>query len=71
MEISQFDHSVVPPRWSFPREYNAAYDFIERNLRAGRGDKIAYIDDTGRCTFAELATRVNQCANVIAHWQRV
>lgn len=66
MEISQFDHSVVPPRWSFPREYNAAYDFIERNLRAGRGDKIAYIDDTGRCTFAELATRVNQCANVIA-----
>ncbi len=66
MEISQFDHSVVPPRWSFPREYNAAYDFIERNIRAGRGDKIAYIDDTGRCTYAQLATRVNQCANVIA-----
>ena len=66
MDISRFDHSVDPPRWSFPREYNAAYDFIERNLRAGRGDKIAYIDDTGRCTYAELATRVNQCANVIA-----
>jgi benzoate-CoA ligase len=65
MEISRFDHSVVPPRWSFPREYNAAYDFIERNLRAGRGDNIAYIDDTGRCTYAGLATRVNQCANVI------
>ena len=66
MEISQFDHSVVPPRWSFPREYNAAHDFIERNLRAGRGDKIAYIDDTERCTYAQLATRVNQCANMIA-----
>lgn len=66
MEISQFDHSAAPPRWSFPREYNAAYDFIERNLRAGRGNKIAYIDDTERCTYAQLAARVNQCANVIA-----
>lgn len=66
MELSQFDLSVVPPRWSFPRDYNAAYDFIERNLRAGRGDKIAYIDDTERCTYAQLATRVNRCANVIA-----
>jgi benzoate-CoA ligase len=66
MELSRFDHGVVPPRWSFPRDYNAAYDFIERNLRAGRADKLAYIDDTERCTYAQLATRVDQCANVIA-----
>jgi benzoate-CoA ligase len=66
MEISQFDHSDVPPRWSFPRDYNAAYDFIERNLRAGRGDKIAYIDDADRCTYTQLATKANKCANVIA-----
>ena len=65
MELSRFDHSVVPPRWAFPREYNAAHDFIERNLRAGRGDKTAYIDDTGSCTYAQLAARVNQCANMI------
>ncbi len=65
MELSGFDHSVMPPLWSFPRQYNAAHDFIERNLRAGRGDKAAYIDDTGRCTYAQLAARVNQCANAI------
>ena len=29
-----------------PRDYNAAVDLIERNLRAGRGGKIAYIDDS-------------------------
>ena len=65
MELSRFDHSVVPPRWAFPREYNAAHDFIERNLRAGRGDKTAYIDDTRSCTYAQLAARVNRCANMI------
>ena len=30
-----------------PREYNAAVDLIGRNLAAGRGGKVAYIDDTG------------------------
>jgi len=44
-----------------PREYNAAVDLIERN--AGRSGKVAYIDDTGRYTFGELADRVNRAAN--------
>lgn len=65
LELSEFDFSVDPPRWSFPREYNAAHDFIERNLRAGRGSKLAYVDDRESCTYAELAVRVNRCANVI------
>lgn len=43
-----------------PRNYNAAVDLVERNLKAGRGGKVAYIDDAGKCTFAELATRVNR-----------
>ena len=38
-----------------PREYNAAVDLIGRNLAAGRGAKVAYIDDTGPCTYAQLA----------------
>jgi benzoate-CoA ligase len=42
-----------------PRHYNAAADLIERNLAAGRGAKIAYIDDAGQYTYAELARRVN------------
>jgi benzoate-CoA ligase len=44
--------------------YNAAADLIERNL-AVRPEKIAYIDDNGRYTFAELAERVNRCANAL------
>jgi benzoate-CoA ligase len=64
--LSTFDHSVSPPRWTLPREFNAAYDFIERNLQAGRGGKVAYIHDSGRCTYDELAARVNRSANVLA-----
>ncbi len=63
--LSSFDHSGAQPRWSFPREYNAAHDFLERNLRAGRAAKLAYIDDAGSYTYGELATRVNRCANAL------
>jgi benzoate-CoA ligase len=42
--------------------YNAAVDLIERNL-AAQPDKIAYIDEHGRYSFAELAERVNRCAS--------
>jgi benzoate-CoA ligase len=44
--------------------YNAAADLIERNL-AARPEKIAYIDDNGSYSFAELAARVNRCANAL------
>ncbi len=54
-----------PPRLDIPREYNAAQDLVDRNLKAGRADKIAYIDDGGSCTFAGLAERVNRCAHVL------
>ena len=63
--LSTFDHSASPPRWSLPREFNAAHDFIERNLRAGRGGKVVYIHDRGQCTYDELAARVNRSANVL------
>jgi benzoate-CoA ligase len=45
------------------REYNAAVDLIERNLDV-RPQKIAYIDDLGSYTYADLAERVNRCGNV-------
>jgi benzoate-CoA ligase len=57
--LSSADHSGTVPIVDIPREYNAAYDLIERNLRAGRAGKIAYIDDAGSYTFGELAARVN------------
>ena len=46
------------------QNYNAAVDLIERNL-AARPDKIAYIDEHGRYSFAELAERVNRCAGAL------
>ena len=49
----------------FPREYNAAVDLIGRNLSAGRGSKTAYIDDTGSCSYAQLAERVDRAANAL------
>jgi benzoate-CoA ligase len=46
-------------------DYNAAVDLVGRNLAAGRGGKIAFIDDAGDCTYAELAERVERAANVL------
>jgi benzoate-CoA ligase len=46
------------------QNYNAAVDLIERNL-AARAHKIAYIDEEGRYSFAELAERVNRCASAL------
>jgi benzoate-CoA ligase len=63
--LSRADHGVNPPAIEIPRKYNAAHDLIERNLAAGRAAKIAYIDDAGRCTFGELAERVNRAANAL------
>jgi benzoate-CoA ligase len=62
--LSTADQRSSPPRIEIPRDYNAAHDLIERNLAAGRAERIAYIDDAGTYTFGELAERVNRCANV-------
>lgn len=59
-ERSHVDHSASPPQIHIPRDYNAAVDLIERNLHAGRGQKLAYIDDEGAYTYAELAARVDR-----------
>jgi benzoate-CoA ligase len=45
--------------------YNAAVDLIERNLFGERRNKIAVVDDFGQYTYAELADRVNRCANAL------
>lgn len=64
-ELSSADHSVSPPNVRIPRDYNAAYDLIERNLRAGRAQKTAYHDEAGSYSYGELADRVNRFANAI------
>lgn len=63
--LSSADHGSSPPVVDIPREYNAAHDLIERNLAAGRSDKLAYIDDAGRYTYSQLAERVNRAGNAL------
>ena len=63
--LSSADHSTSPPTVTIPREYNAAHDLLERNLRAGRAAKAAYVDDRRSYTYGELAERVAQCANAL------
>jgi len=36
------------------RDYNAAVDFVDRNVAEGRGDKTAFIDTARNLTYAEL-----------------
>ncbi len=64
-ELSTADHSQNPLVLQIPRRYNAAYDLIERNLRAGFGAKTAYIDDQRRLTYAELDQRSAAFANAL------
>ncbi len=64
-ELSTVDHNATPIRVNFPRPYNAAFDLIERNLQAGRGSKLAFIDDAGSYSYDELAQRVNRFANAL------
>jgi benzoate-CoA ligase len=63
--LSSADHGVSPPIIDIPRDYNASYDLIERNLQSGRAGKIAYIDDNGVYSYGELAERVNRFANAL------
>ena len=56
-ELSSADHRVSPPVVKIPREFNAAHDLIERNLRAGRAGKTAFIDDAGSLSYGELGER--------------
>ncbi len=66
-QMSRVDHSRSPPLVHIPRDYNAAYDLIERNLAAGRGEKTVYIDDQGSYSYAELSSRVNRAANALGN----
>ena len=36
------------------RDYNAAVDFVDRNVSEGRGDKTAFIDLSRNLTYGEL-----------------
>jgi benzoate-CoA ligase len=50
------------PVAAIPLDYNFAADVIERNLKAGRTNKPAYIDPAGSYTYGQLADRVARFA---------
>lgn len=50
----------------FPRHYNAAGDFIDRNVDGGLADKTAFINPTRSITYGELARATRQMGNVLA-----
>jgi benzoate-CoA ligase len=55
----------LSPEIVIPRDYNAAVDLVERNLRAGRGAKTAIHDDQGSYSYAMLAERIDRAANAL------
>jgi benzoate-CoA ligase family protein len=50
---------------SLAREYNAAVHFVDRHLSEGRAAKVAFVDDAGSITYAELANRTARAASVL------
>ena len=65
LESYSSDHSTSPPVIIMPRAFNAAHDLLERNILAGRSEKVAYIDDSGSYTYEDLKLRVNQSGNAL------
>jgi benzoate-CoA ligase len=55
-----------PPRVSFPASYNAAVDLVDRHVDAGRGARVAYRDDRGAYSYAELRQRVDAAGHALA-----
>src|SRR5438552_14761930 len=47
---------------AIPRDYNFAADILDRNLKAGRANKAAFIDVRGSWTYGQLADRVARFA---------
>jgi benzoate-CoA ligase len=56
---------IQAPNVELPRDFNFAAELIERNLAAGRGGKVAFVDDRGSYTYGDLASRVGRAANAL------
>jgi 4-hydroxybenzoate-CoA ligase len=48
------------------RDYNAAVDFVDRNVAEGRGDKTAFIDPSRNITYAELQDSASRIGPMLA-----
>jgi len=48
------------------RDYNAAVDFVDRNVAEGRGDKIAFVDPSRNLTYGELRDNAARIGPMLA-----
>lgn len=48
------------------RDYNAAVDFVDRNVAEGRGGKTAFVDPSRNITYSELLDRVTRIGPMLA-----
>ncbi len=48
-----------------PRSYNAANDFVDRNVERGYGEKLAFIEGQNRLTYGALQIATNKMVNVL------
>ena len=49
------------------RDYNAAVDFVDRNVAEGRGDKTAFVDPSRNLTYGELRDAAARIGPMLAH----
>lgn len=48
---------------NLPERFNAADHFVDRNVREGRGDKLAVICEDRQCTYAQIQAGMNRVGN--------
>ncbi len=49
----------------FPRQYNAANEFVDRNVSNGRGAKVAFVDGERTLTYEALQLATRKVANLL------
>ena len=49
------------------RDYNAAVDFVDRNVAEGRGEKTAFVDPARNLTYGELRDAAARIGPMLAH----
>jgi benzoate-CoA ligase len=58
-----FSYANEAPAVHLPNTFNIASHLVDRNVAAGRGNKIAIYEDGRAVTYAQLAEMVNRCGN--------
>src|SRR5712692_7704072 len=65
MHYNSGPRQSAPVRHPMSEPYNAASDLLDRNIAAGRADKVAFIDRERRMTYDELRRQSARLANLL------